>query len=149
MGDIEMTDTEIISKVKNNYLEIGLHLIRNNQFFYKTMLSACPDIYADIVSYKADPNCVCKSKIIHRISESEDSVRIYHLILKFILENKDIVDLSIFQSPTENFMPGKRVIIDDSDVAYNELISTAIEKEWTFTGLSVVPRNNKLEIFFY
>lgn len=56
---------------------IILGLIRHDKDFRKGFMQKARDIYADIISFIANPNCTCRKRVVAYIEENKESVNTF------------------------------------------------------------------------
>jgi hypothetical protein len=169
-------DPENVKNLKFENRGIILFLILNNLFkdskeiknivFEK--FEIFEDIYADIVSSESNPNCSCRNRVIKYFSKNFD--KIINLIFE-LLDLKDIknntyanIEKSInsqidyynqelspqkLKESTLNYLAGQIWEIEDSPIAYGEVIDTLRQSMAVYKGISIIKIDSKLKLYFY
>jgi hypothetical protein len=97
---------------------IILGLIRHNKDFRKGFMQKARDIYADIISFIANPNCTCRKRIVKYVEENKENVNEYYEEFKQTVKGEDFEKLIelIKQSEKKNT---KEVVIEKKDLPDN------------------------------
>jgi hypothetical protein len=130
-----------------------MHAIFTQEELAKQLQERVPNLTADIISYRLNPNCTCKQKISnHILNNAEDRKFLIDWISSFlnsasveIVDKKtDITPRMVLKTslpPSEwgkyKDMIGQHVEIDANPDKYKELMAIAREK-WLYNGLSVL-----------
>jgi predicted transcriptional regulator len=159
----------------NTYLSnLFLYLLSHLQeAFYQKYEKDFYEIYADIISFIKNPNCSCRTKIIHYVDENQQQIK--DIILNWLSttefnssdENKIIkilnkINIEIASHQTYlrykgepsndavgHSMIGKVVKIDNTPEAYNHFINHLHLNHFYYNGLSMLEEQDKLKIYFY
>ena len=155
---------------------IILGLIRNDKEFRKGFMQKAKDIYADVISFIANPNCTCKKRVVAYIEENKDAIDSYYQEYSNSIEPEQLsktLELIAEDSKQKNNtkeatkvpnnkqrlndVRGEVVEIEPNPFEYKEVIETAKKEKWFYRGLSVtetIKVENEVEkpvwlIFFY
>lgn len=116
-------------------------------------------IYQTIQTLIDEPNCQCRSKAVEFLSN--DMATGISILSEIINGEKDertlremlsIAKNSIGSITNQEFdLPGKRVIVDNSDEAYFQKIMQISDPRYKYKGISInsIQDGKKLELFFY
>ena len=106
-----------------------------------------PDILADLVTFKSNPNCSCRAKVFKFFNEKfeKDS----NFINKYIKDSDSLQqELSkIVVSRQANNYSGKIMVIPKGEDSWKNL-SNEISKGKVFRAFSVVEREGELAVYF-
>jgi hypothetical protein len=136
-----------------------------------------PSIYNDLISSIYNPNCSCRSKVTNFIQENlEFTIQTFNSILEKNPQNenfyedlfKEIVKLDkqsypVLEEPmeenipienipienTENISLAGQIITVDNDEEYYKLINSFLSNNYSFKGLNIIEKDNKIKIYFY
>lgn len=156
--------------LSNLFLYLLSHL---QNIFYGQYEKNFYEIYADIISFIKNPNCSCRSKIIHYVKNNKEEIQ--KIILEWLsttnfdnnTHNKIIKIFNKIDLEIESFntylkykgepkdealgksMIGKVVIIDNTPESYYNFINYLHINNFFYSGLNIVEKDNKLTIYFY
>ena len=154
---------------------IILGLISHDKDFRKGFMQKARDIYADIISFIANPNCTCRKRVVSFIEENKESINTFYEdfikdksdeeinnIIKSIDKPKEVKKESpSIDKPNpkkeKNDVRGEVIEIEPNPFEYKEVIQTAIKEDWVYKGINIVETikvENEVEkpvwlIFFY
>lgn len=120
-------------------------LVHNDNIFHK-LKNDFPEVLADLVSFKENPNCSCRNRLIKFFTEK-------------LQTNPTLLDLYVKDYPTlhdeinnatnlrlSNNYSGKIIEIDNTAEAWQQLSTTMIGKN--FRSFSVIQKENKIIVYF-
>lgn len=130
-----------------------MRALSTSEEFAKVIQDRIPDLLADIISYRLNPNCTCKQKIYtHFESNESDRAFAEDWIIKYLsdpllevsIPKNDITPRMVLKTslPSTEWgnykdMVGEYVEIEANPDKYKELMATARDK-WLYNGLSVL-----------
>lgn len=121
-------------------------ILQHNDAFSE-MSADFPSITADLLTFKSNPNCSCKNKIIRfisgRIDAGEKDILNKYFINRENLKNS--IDKMINNYEEKN-LSGKIMVIDNSEEAWRTLCKESTTKN--YKSFSVVEKNDKLYVYF-
>lgn len=121
-------------------------IIQHNDAFSE-MSADFPSIAADLLTFKNNPNCSCKNKIIRfisgRIQAGEKDILNKYFINRENLKNAISTMINNYE---EKNLSGKIMIIDNSQEAWGTLWKESNTK--IYKSFSVVEKNDKLYVYF-
>jgi len=135
-----------ISKDSPFFPKVILSLIRKNDNFKSLFQSTFPESYADVESYKINPNCSCKNRLGEVTDNAKDSV--YLLFEGWVKDNRDVNIEEIVKTFTNTYLGGKVFRIENTEASLEEFYLKINSERGVFRGFSVVPEGDKLAIYF-
>ena len=155
-------------------VSVVLHLILGYKKFAENFPDKFPSTLADTVSYRGNPSCSCKSKIVKFVQDNHSEVIEWlSLWIENEPENDELLaayvkmtginDIPTSPSPDMTTtvevsgdpinpgvsMYGRIVIIPPDPASYFQLLTKAFVEKWIFNGLTVSIKDDKWYIFFY
>jgi len=102
--------------------------------------------HADVESFKVNPNCSCKYRIIDFIEKNRNDVFLY---IENWHKNHSNIDLMLLVKPYifEN-VSGKVFRIDKNDKAFEEFSKKIIEDKFSFRAFDIVYEGDKIAFYF-
>jgi hypothetical protein len=134
---------------ENTYLsKVFLELIQMQDSFKMALQSAFPEMYADIESFKTNPNCTCRNKIEAYVNSHRNETHAF--LDKWYNENKSLnINLEeIVAKYAVNNMGGKVYRIPRTDAAFAELQKKMIAERWVFRAFDIVAEPDTLIFYF-
>jgi len=134
---------------ENLYLsKIFLELIQNHDSFKTAVQSVFPIIYADVESYKTNPNCSCKNKIEAFVNSNRDTSHAF--LDKWYNENLALkINLAeIISKYIVTNVSGKIYRIPKTDEAFADLQKKMTEERWAFRAFNIIAENDSFAIYF-
>ncbi|NBW58104.1 hypothetical protein EBR43_10075 [bacterium] len=134
---------------ENLYLsKIFLELIQLHDSFKNAVQSAFPSIYADVESFKTNPNCTCRNKIESFVNSNRDSAHTF--LDKWYNENENLkINLTeIISKYIVTNVAGKIYRIPRTDDAFAELQKKMVEERWAFRAFNIITEDDGLAIYF-
>lgn len=121
-------------------------LIKDNNTFNK-LQTDFPDILADLVSFKNNPNCSCRSRVVKFFGDKLQQDP--SLLDKYIYDHIGLHNaISIAQQMRQiNNYSGKIITISKTEEAWRNL-SIDINNGKMFRGFSVVEKEDTLMVYF-
>lgn len=120
-------------------------LVRDDSVF-EQMKTDHPEILADLVTFKSNPNCTCRAKVFKHFS---DKIQATPTSLDKYVKNKEELQKEIdklYQSRMQNSYSGKMITIQKNEEAWKELGLQASTK--AFRSFSVVDNGETLTVYF-
>jgi hypothetical protein len=120
-------------------------IVRDDDTFEK-LKTDFPDILADLVTFKSNPNCSCRGRVMKffgdQLNQNPD------LLDKYVKDanvlNQEIQ--TIISSRIANTYTGKVFIIPKGEDSWQNFSATLVGK--MFRGFSVVERDSSLVVYF-
>jgi hypothetical protein len=167
---INSSEDEGYTYLSNLFLYLLSHLQNS---FYDKYEKDLYEIYADIISFIKNPNCSCRTKIIHYVQDNQQKIKDIVLdwlsttdfdpsdqnkIIKVL--NKVEVEINSHKTylqykgePKEDgigkSMIGKIVKIINSPESYYNFINHLHINRFYYNGLNILEEEDKLKIYFY
>jgi hypothetical protein len=106
------------------------------------------EVYADIETFKNNPNCSCKFKIKQFILENKSLV--YSFLVNYFNNNPSLQDTvnNTLQRHSVLEVAGQTFTIDDTEEAFSAFYQKILSEKFIFQTFSLLKDNNKLRIFF-
>lgn len=130
---------------RSNFSDAIPILVRDDSVF-EQMKTDFPDILADLVTFKNNPNCSCRGRVIKffgdQLNQSPD-------ILDKYVKDADALNQelqTIVSSRIANTYTGKMFIIPKGEESWQNFAATLVGK--IFRGFSVVERDSSLVVYF-
>lgn len=105
-----------------------------------------PEILADLVTFKSNPNCTCRAKVFKYFT---DKIQADQSVLDKYIKNKEELQKEIdklFQARMQNTYSGKVFTIQNNEDAWKELGLQAATK--AFRSFAVVDKGETLKVYF-
>lgn len=136
-------------EVNDPYLsKVFLELIQMNATFQADLQAAMPAIYADIQSFKNNPNCSCRSKIEAHINATRNASFAYldEWLKKHSMADADVQ--ALIQKYVVSDVAGRIFRIPKTDAAFLEFKQRAINDRFTYRSMCIVPEEHNIAIYF-
>lgn len=121
-------------------------LIKDNNVF-EEFKKDFPEILADLITFKSNPNCSCRAKVFKFFNEKfeKDS----NLLSKYIKNSDQLkieLDKIVAQRAVNNYS-GKVVTIPKGEESWKNF-SVEMSKGKTYRSFSIVEKENELVVYF-
>ena len=124
----------------------SLNFLIRNDVVFDEIKKDFPEILADLVSYRGNPNCSCRGRVFKFFTEAlqKDST----VLNKYIKNQEELAEVikSGNEQRQSNNYNGKVFIIDKTQTAWSEFSKTLAGK--SFRGFSVVERDDVVAVYF-
>lgn len=129
-----------------NISDVLTILIKNNEIFNVLQLDF-PDILADLVSFKNNPNCSCKNRLVKYFSDL--LVQNEQILDKYIQDPEYVLaELRSIQTIRyNNNYSGKIITIPNNESSWRNL-SIDINSGKFFRAFSVIDKGEELVVYF-
>lgn len=130
------------------FSKVFLEFITRDVKFKNDMQAAFPEIYADIESFKTNPNCSCRSKIETFINSNRSRSLVFiegwaaantHVAINFD---------EIVQKYFVNNVAGKVYRIAKTDEAFAAFYKQTVDEKFVYRAFSVTVEADALAIYF-
>jgi len=123
-------------------------LIINMPIFAEQIESTFPEISADVVSFKNNPQCSCANKV--KLFIEKHSSEVFDLLEDYFNKNTSLQQTinAIINGSSFYDVSGKVFEIDDTSEAYENFFKRTIEEKFNFRACNIVSKGDKLKIFF-
>ena len=107
-----------------------------------------PAIFADVESFKINPNCSCRGRIEAHINSNRDTSHAF--LVDWLQQNPQsaFTPQAIIQKFTTTTLGGTIVTLPNTEQAFAEFYTKAISERYVFRGFSVVPAGDNIKIYF-
>lgn len=132
---------------ENVYLsKVVLDLIKNFNDFSSTLQATFTEIYAEIESFKNNPNCSCRNKIESFVNSNRDKV--YKLMAAWHKSHAQVNLAEYIKAYAINNVSGKIFRIDNNDKSFEEFSKKIYSEKFTFRAFDIVNEGDKLAFYF-
>lgn len=131
---------------KQNLGNIINRIIQHNDAFFE-MSADFPSIAADLLTFKNNPNCSCKNKVIKFISAKIDAGD-KDILNKYFINRENLKNAieTMSNNYEQKILSGKILTIDNTQEAWAALWQESTTK--IYKSFSVVEKNDKLHVYF-
>jgi len=130
------------------FSKLFLELIQTNAKFKTDIQATMPAIFADVESFKINPNCSCRGRIEAHVNSNRNSSHAF--ITDWLLQNPQpsFNPQAIIQRHATATIGGTIVTLPNTEQAFAEFYTKAISERYVFRGFSVVPAGDNIKIYF-
>ena len=124
----------------------AISFLINNDNVFERLKSDFPEILADLITFKSNPNCSCKGRVIKYFS---DQLTINPDVLEKYIYDQNALTQHLAQIQEQrllNTYSGKVIIIPKGEQAWANFQLELINK--IFRGFSVAEREDSVAIYF-
>jgi len=128
-----------------NVSDVVTVLVRDDAVFEQMKIDH-PEILADLVTFKSNPNCTCRAKVFKHFS---DKINADSTALDKYIKNKEELQKEIdklYHARMQNSYSGKMITIPKNEQSWKDLGVQASSK--AFRSFSVVDNGDTLTIYF-
>ena len=138
----------IVDKNSPYFSKLFLELIQTNAKFKTDIQATMPAIFADVESFKINPNCSCRGRIEAHINSNRDTSHAF--LVDWLQQNPQsaFTPQAIIQKFTTTTLGGTIVTLPNTEQAFAEFYTKAISERYVFRGFSVVPAGDNIKIYF-
>lgn len=138
----------IVDKNSPYFSKLFLELIQTNAKFKADTQATMPAIFADVESFKINPNCSCRGRIEAHINSNRDTSHAF--LIDWLQQNPQPTfnPQAIIQKFTTTTLGGTIVTLPNTEQAFAEFYTKAISERYVFRGFSVVPAGDNIKIYF-
>lgn len=138
-------------KVENigQYLDA---LVKNDEVF-ESLKNRYPEILADIVSSRENPNCGCRNRTATHLTKKYIENDQEKAFIDSILSRQDVIDHSnqiekeIQENISKNTYPKSKYILSKGDDSWNAFANWMKTNNVQFKSFSVVEKETHLEVY--
>ena len=146
-----MSNTNSIQRNYPHLDKVVLQLLSDNDKFKQKFEIFAPEVHAEIQTFVANPNCVCKAKISEYANANKDKCADF--INQFLLETSSFVDLSkISKQAIVDLNPisgGKMKKIKKSEWATFQFENSRSGGRGPFISFSIIPVDDEhIEVYY-
>ncbi|MFA5235034.1 MAG: hypothetical protein WC390_11605 [Sulfurimonas sp.] len=136
------------NKLNTYYVIVAMDLIQKEESFRAEFLKVAQPVYADVMSFIANPNCTCKAKVGKFIGGNRALV--VSLINVWDQQNQGKLDMDQIEkeNKTENVM-GKVFIIKRDPAEFEKFMQDARIQRFSYKNFTVADNGTEWSIFFY
>jgi len=120
-------------------------LIRDNSTFER-LKTDFPDILADLVTFKDNPNCSCRGRVFKfftdKVEQTPDILNKYIFDPEFLSRELHLIN----NQRAENNYAGKVMSVEKTEQAWRDFTNSLTGK--TFRSFSVAERENSVMVYF-
>lgn len=132
---------------ENVYLsKVVLDLIKNFDDFRLSLQATFTEIYAEIESFKNNPNCSCKNKIESFVNSNRD--RVYEFVATWHKSHEQVDLAEFIKAYVVNNVSGKVFRIDNNDKSFEEFSRKIYSEKFSFRAFDIVNEGEKLAFYF-
>jgi len=137
-----------IDKDSPFFCKLFLELIQTNAKFKTDIQATMPAIFADVESFKINPNCSCRGRIEAHVNSNRNSSHAF--ITDWLLQNPQpgFDPQTIIKKHATATIGGTIVTLPNTEQAFAEFYTKAISERYMFRGFSVVPAGDNIKIYF-
>lgn len=127
-------------------------LVKNDEVF-ESLKNRYPEILADIVSSRENPNCGCRNRTANHLAKKyieNDQEKAY---IESILSRQDVIDSSqqiekqIQENIAKNTYPKSKYILSKGEESWNAFANWMKANNVQFKSFSVVEKDTHLEVY--
>ena len=126
-------------------LNDALGILIQNENFYNRLTADFPDILADLTTFKTNPNCTCRGRVVKYFSDklNEDP----NLLDKYVENPQDLQNqiAVIQQQRVQNNYSGKVFTVQKGEEAWKNFSQTLAGK--MFRTFSIVDNGENLTVY--
>lgn len=127
-------------------------LVKNDEVF-ESLKNRYPEILADIVSSRENPNCGCRSRTANHITKKYIENEQEKAYIESLLSRQDVIDHSeqiekqIQENVAKHTYPKSKYILSKGDDSWNAFANWMKTNNIQFKSFSVVEKENHLEVY--